>query len=134
MLELQGTDAFLLIRRRPRALAHVGFRLADPAPQRFRCAAEFAAMDWIAADCEACSPWRSKTIRTARSRTSGEYRFHVFMTPSSQSLESPGIPGRFTVESPGTLSAMHSIRKGLRARAAFNAAHYVRHRLDQSSG
>ena len=29
--------------------------------------------------------------------TSGEYRFVVFMTPSSQEMESLGIPGRFTM-------------------------------------
>ncbi|MBO1077078.1 ATP-binding protein, partial [Roseomonas marmotae] len=42
-------------------------------------------------------PW-SSTIRTARCRTSGEYRFDVFfvMTPSSQELEPPGNPGRFS--------------------------------------
>jgi class 3 adenylate cyclase len=33
--------------------------------------------------------------RTARSRTSGEYLLVVFMTPSSQELESPANPGRF---------------------------------------
>jgi hypothetical protein len=43
------------------------------------------------------SPWRSKNIRTARSRNSGEYFDTVFMTPSSQELESPGIPGRFSL-------------------------------------
>src|SRR4030095_5285026 len=42
-----------------------------------------------------CSPWCSNTIRTARSRNSGEYLVVVFMTPSSQELESPGNPGRF---------------------------------------
>src|SRR5690606_25060999 len=36
------------------------------------------------------------TIRTARSRTSGEYFTGLLMTPSSQELEPPGIPGRFT--------------------------------------
>jgi hypothetical protein len=32
----------------------------------------FAAIEPIAAHCDACSPWCSKTIRTARARTSGE--------------------------------------------------------------
>src|SRR5271166_111865 len=54
------------------------------------------AIEPIAAHCESCSPWCSKTSRTARSRTSGEYLVDVFMTPSSQIMESPGIPGRFT--------------------------------------
>ncbi|MGH6861191.1 3'-5' exonuclease [Roseomonas mucosa] len=54
-------------------------------------------MEPIAAHCEAWSPPWSSTIRTARSRTSGEYRFDVFfvMAPSSQEVEPPGNPGRF---------------------------------------
>jgi len=39
--------------------------------------------------------------RTARSRTSGEYRFGEFMTPSSQDMESAVKPGRFTVDQSG---------------------------------
>jgi len=35
------------------------------------------------------------TIRTARSRTSGEYPVCLLMAPSSQGLEPPGIPRRF---------------------------------------
>jgi hypothetical protein len=54
------------------------------------------AIEPIAAHCESCSPWFSNTNRTARSRTSGEYLVDLFMTPSSQKMESPGIPGRFT--------------------------------------
>src|SRR5262245_7539994 len=38
------------------------------------------AIETIAAHCDSCSAWRSKTIRTARSRTSGEYFGTVFMT------------------------------------------------------
>src|SRR5690554_6497582 len=49
----------------------------------------------MAAHSEGRSCWWSRTRRTARGRTSGEYFFDVFMTPSSQSLESPAIPGRF---------------------------------------
>ena len=37
------------------------------------------------------------TIRTARSFISGEYLLRLVMTPSSQELESPGNPGRFTI-------------------------------------
>ncbi|WP_193068202.1 OmpA family protein, partial [Halomonas sp. 3D7M] len=33
----------------------------------------------------------------ARSRTSGEYRFGEFITPSSQDMESPVKPGRFNL-------------------------------------
>ncbi len=50
----------------------------------------------IAAHCESCADRCSNTIRTARSLTSGEYRFVVLITPSSQEMESPEIPGRFT--------------------------------------
>src|SRR3954464_8672881 len=54
-------------------------------------------MERIAAHCETCSPWWSRTIRTARARTSGEYGGTRFvMAPSSQELEPPGNPGRFT--------------------------------------
>ena len=35
------------------------------------------------------------TMRTARSRTSGENLLDLFMAPSSQELEPPRIPGRF---------------------------------------
>ncbi|MEK8048534.1 hypothetical protein AACH00_19445, partial [Ideonella sp. LYT19W] len=37
----------------------------------------------------------SCTKRTARSRTSGENLFDLFMAPSSQELEPPENPGRF---------------------------------------
>ena len=40
------------------------------------------------------------TIRTARSRISGEYLVALFMTPSSQEMESPVKPGRFAVPVP----------------------------------
>src|SRR5712671_7910430 len=57
----------------------------------------FSAIEWIADHCEVCSAWWSKTIRTARARTSGEYGGTRFvMAPSSQELEPPGNPGRFT--------------------------------------
>ena len=41
-------------------------------------------------------PAGRKPIRTARSFTSGEYLLRLVMTPSSQEVESPGNPGRFT--------------------------------------
>src|SRR5438105_3086439 len=56
-----------------------------------------AATDTIAAHCESYSRWCSKTIFTARSRTSGENLFDVLMAPSSQELEPPKFPGRFTL-------------------------------------
>src|SRR3954465_14530175 len=56
----------------------------------------FSAIERIAAHCEACSPWWSRTIRTARARTSGEYGGTRFvMAPSSQELEPPENPVRF---------------------------------------
>jgi len=38
------------------------------------------------------------TIRTARCLTSSEYRIELFMTPSSQRVESPVNPGRFILD------------------------------------
>src|SRR5205085_7128069 len=58
-----------------------------------------AATDTIAAHCESYSPRCSNTIFTARSRTSGENLFDVLMAPSSQELEPPRFPGRFTAVS-----------------------------------
>jgi hypothetical protein len=45
--------------------------------------------------CEAAASC-SRTLRTAPSRTSGENLFDVLTTPSSQEMESPGVPGRFS--------------------------------------
>ncbi|WP_218142406.1 hypothetical protein, partial [Nitrosomonas eutropha] len=39
----------------------------------------------------------SCTRRTARALTSGEYLFDLFMAPSSQIVEPPQNPGRFSV-------------------------------------
>lgn len=46
----------------------------------------FAAIDRIAAHCESSRASCSNTIRTARSRTSGEFRLVLFTTPSSHEL------------------------------------------------
>ncbi|KAF0183725.1 MAG: hypothetical protein FD164_698, partial [Nitrospirae bacterium] len=54
------------------------------------------AIDSIADHCELCSFCCSNTIRTARSRTSGEYFVVFFMTLSSQIVEPPVNPGGFT--------------------------------------
>jgi hypothetical protein len=54
------------------------------------------ATERISAHCESYSPTWSSTIRTARSRTSGENGDGLVMTPSCQDQESPGKPGRFT--------------------------------------
>src|SRR5258705_8270045 len=55
----------------------------------------FEAIDRIVSQREPCSLSCSETIRTARSRTSCEYRVPFPMTPSSQRMEPPEIPGRF---------------------------------------
>src|SRR6266446_10966116 len=60
----------------------------------------FSAIEVIAAHCDACSWVCSNTIRTARSRTSGENRLGLAMTPSSQGMEPPINPGRFSRVSP----------------------------------
>src|SRR5437868_10669100 len=50
----------------------------------------FSAIEWIADHWEVCSAWWSRTIRTARARTSGEYGGTRFvMAPSSQESEPP---------------------------------------------
>src|SRR5262249_31392473 len=59
-----------------------------------------AAIDTIAAHCDACSVRCSNTIRTARSRTSAENfgDFDSFvMAPVSQEVEPPANPERFTL-------------------------------------
>jgi len=49
----------------------------------------------MAAHNDGYSPRCSCTMRTARSRTSGENLFDFFIAPSSQRLEPPQNPGRF---------------------------------------
>lgn len=59
-----------------------------------------AAMDAIAAHNEERSGAWSKTIHTARSRTSSDYwerRDKLVMAPVSQELEPPVNPGRFMI-------------------------------------
>src|SRR5207237_8506389 len=56
------------------------------------------AIELIAAHCDGCSAWWSNTMRTARSRTSAENLFVVglLIAPSSQDVEPPANPVRFT--------------------------------------
>ena len=49
----------------------------------------------MAAHSDSYSVWCSNTMRTARSRISGEYLLDLFITPSSQEMEPPTNPGRF---------------------------------------
>ena len=55
----------------------------------------FGAIDSTAAHSDGYSPRCACTRRTARSRTSGENFFDLFMAPFSQRLEPPPNPGRF---------------------------------------
>jgi hypothetical protein len=54
------------------------------------------AIDSTATHSDGCSPRCSCTSRTARSLTSGENLFDLFMAPFSQMLEPPQNPGRFS--------------------------------------
>lgn len=56
----------------------------------------FPAIDSIAAQREGYSCLCSLSIRTARSRTSDEYLTDFPIAPSSQVMEPPGFPGRFS--------------------------------------
>ena len=53
-------------------------------------------------------------MRTARSLTSGEYLFDVFIAPSSQSMEPPVNPGRFSAseELPATTCPARGVGSG----------------------
>src|SRR6201984_329820 len=93
-LERLDTLALFGCRTRPKTLVTFGRRtqLRRVAPEQ----PIFSAIEWIAAHCEACSPWWSRTIRTARARTSGEYGGTRFLiAPSSQEWEPPTNPVRF---------------------------------------
>ena len=57
----------------------------------------FGAIDSTAAHRDGYSPRCYCTSRTARSRTSGENLFVLFMAPFSQRLEPPQNPGRFNL-------------------------------------
>src|SRR5262249_4270318 len=89
-----------------------------------------SAIEVMAAHCESCAASCSKTIRTARVRTSGENRLGLVMAPSSQDLEPPGKSGRFRLVllplgdrvafplSPGPAAAVRSCsRQGARLSA-----------------
>jgi hypothetical protein len=64
----------------------------------------FDAIELIAAHSEACSPRCPNTIRTARARTSGEYLVCLLIAPSSQELEPPANPRRFSSLPLGSVS------------------------------
>ena len=60
------------------------------------------AIDSMAAHSDGYSPRCSCTMRTARSRTSGENLVDLFMAPFSCELEPPQNPGRFTLARPSS--------------------------------
>src|SRR6266496_615588 len=81
----------------------------------------FSAIEWIADHWEVCSAWWSRTIRTARARTSGEYGGTRFvMAPSSQELEPPENPVRFKIVIMDNLGShkRQAIRRLIRAAGA----------------
>jgi hypothetical protein len=51
-------------------------------------------------------------MRTARSRTSGENLFDLFMAPSSQRLEPPQNPGRFTRPATANMRSLDKLFRG----------------------
>ena len=81
----------------------------------------FSATERTAAHRDACSPPFSRTIRTDRSRTSGENLLALAMAPCSQGMEPPKNPVRtsgFLVPSEGALPwiAAGSVPRGLPAK------------------
>ncbi len=91
---LQRLEPLALLAAQPGTSTFVALCLASHLRNVSAVQPIFSAIAPIAAHWDWYSPSCSKTMGTARSRTSGEYLFDVLMTPSSQSLESPGIPGR----------------------------------------
>jgi hypothetical protein len=61
----------------------------------------FPAIDAIAAHCDGCSTPCLRAIRTARSRTSGEYLLVVPWAPSAQRMGPLTIPVRFNTHKRG---------------------------------
>src|SRR3546814_13936715 len=86
---------FLSIRRPPRCT-----RTGTRSPYTTLCRSQpiFAAIDFITSHSEPYSARCSTTIRTARSRTSGENLLVVLLITDAPShkLEPPGNPGRFS--------------------------------------
>jgi hypothetical protein len=85
---------------------------AAPAPKKVAYPAVFTACFRIADHCEACSAWWSRTIPTARARSSGEYGGTRFvMAPSSQELEPPGNSTiQLPILMPATMRSGHQPR------------------------
>ena len=97
VLSLQSHELLTFAAGHTLGLSRVHFGLLDPFQEGRRRTADLAGMDSMAAQRDGYSPRCSCTMRTARSRISGEKRFDfLFMAPSSQSLEPPQNPRRFT--------------------------------------
>jgi len=93
---LQCLDAVTLFTGDTFPRAAINLMPAHPFVQRLRHAANLGRDRFDRAHSDGYSPRCSCTIRTARSRTSGEKRFDLLMAPFSQRLEPPQNPGRFT--------------------------------------
>ena len=82
-----------LLGRQPRPLVGVPLGLSD----QFRSVSAeqpiFPAIEEIVAHCDACSASCSRTIRTARARTSGEYLPGVPMAPILAGIGASRKPG-----------------------------------------
>jgi hypothetical protein len=92
------------------ALAPASTRRARPFMQGLRHAAVLASNGLNGADSEGYSARCSCTMRTARSRTSGENLFDFFMAQSSQNVEPPSNSGRFTADSRQRLASFPCFR------------------------
>lgn len=75
----QRPDPVVLLAGRASAKALIALCLSYPTAKRLGRAAHLCRDRAHRRDCDACSLWCSKTIRTARSRTSGENLFVVFV-------------------------------------------------------
>lgn len=95
-LALELLDTLRLRARDPWASALIRLCPAHP-PTRVPAQPIFPAIDLIAAHWKSWSPRCSRTIRTARSSTSGENFEGLLIAPTSQGMEPPTNPVRFTM-------------------------------------
>jgi hypothetical protein len=87
-----------LVRADTIAHAFIHFVLPNPVVEGLGHAADLGGNGLNVAKRDGYSPRCSSTMRTARSRTSREKRFDILlMAPSSQSVQPPQNPGRFTL-------------------------------------
>jgi len=113
VLALEFLDAPGVSRGYALSLAGINLVLLDPRVQGLGYAADLGSMDSIAAHCDGYSPRCSCTMRTARSRSSGENFGDFLMAPFSQAKEPSQNPGRFREPRPRRLtrgSAEGSVR------------------------